>query len=108
MSQVPNLAEQGPDVMSGVTLEEFEERLRPFHGEIKGILIRGRALSGIGNAYSDEILFEAGIYPFGKSVIYRKMTGAVCLRPPPRWCVGQWRSCVRGWGRISTGRSGTF
>ena len=66
MSQVPNLTEQGPDVLSGVTFEEFEERLRPFYGEIKGILTRGRVLSGIGNAYSDEILFEAGIYPFRK------------------------------------------
>ena len=66
MGQVPNLAEQGPDVLAGVTLEEFEERLRPFYGEIKGILTRGRVLSGIGNAYVDEILFEAGIYPFRK------------------------------------------
>ena len=66
MSQIPNLYEQGPDVLDGVAFEEFEERLRPFYGEIKGILTRGRVLSGIGNAYSDEILFEAGIYPFRK------------------------------------------
>ena len=66
MAHVPNLADQGPDVLDDVTLEEFEELLRPFHGEMKGILTRGRVLSGIGNAYSDEILFEAGIYPFRK------------------------------------------
>ena len=66
MAQIPNLAEQGPDVLDCISFEEFEERLRPFYGEIKGILTRGRVLSGIGNAYADEILFEAGIYPFRK------------------------------------------
>ena len=66
ISQVPSLAEQGPDVLDKVSFAEFEELLRPFYGEIKGILTRGRVLSGIGNAYSDEILFEAGIYPYRK------------------------------------------
>ena len=66
IAQVPNLAEQGPDVLDEISFAEFEELLRPFYGEIKGILTRGRVLSGIGNAYSDEILFEAGIYPYRK------------------------------------------
>ena len=48
------------------SFEEFQERLRPYHGEIKGILTRGRVLAGIGNAYADEILFAVGIYPFRK------------------------------------------
>lgn len=30
------------------------------------MLTRGRGLSGIGNAYADEILFAAGVYPFRK------------------------------------------
>ena len=38
--------------------------LSPCSSEIKGVLTRGRVLSGIGNAYSDEILFHAGISPF--------------------------------------------
>ena len=66
LDQVPRLNEQGPDVLEEFTLEEFCQRLRPFHGEIKGILTRGRVISGIGNAYSDEILFAAKIYPFRK------------------------------------------
>jgi formamidopyrimidine-DNA glycosylase len=33
---------------------------------VKGILTRGQAVSGIGNAYADEILFSAGISPFRK------------------------------------------
>ena len=66
LGQVPQLCEQGPDVLSSFSFEEFQERLRPFRGEIKGVLTRGRVISGIGNAYSDEILFAAGVYPFRK------------------------------------------
>ena len=67
IEQVPQLAEQGPDVLDdSLTFEEFQQRLRPFRGEIKGVLTRGRVVSGIGNAYSDEILFDARVYPFRK------------------------------------------
>jgi formamidopyrimidine-DNA glycosylase len=66
LDQVPRLGEQDPDVLDDYSFDEFKERLRPFHGEIKGILTRGRVISGIGNAYSDEILFAAGLYPFRK------------------------------------------
>jgi len=62
--RVPGLTEQGPDVLDNFSFEEFQERLRPFHGEIKGIITRGRVISGIGNAYSDELLFAAMVYPF--------------------------------------------
>ena len=67
LAQVPVLSEQGPDVLSGVSFEEFAQRLKKFHGEIKGVLTRGAFISGIGNAYSDEILFAAGLSPFRKS-----------------------------------------
>lgn len=67
LPQVPRYAEQGPDALSdGTTLGEFQERLRRYHGEIKGILTRGAVVSGIGNAYADEVLFAAGISPFRK------------------------------------------
>ena len=67
LSQVPRLTEQGPDVLNDeVGLEDFKARLRPYRGEIKGVLTRGAFLAGIGNAYSDEILFAAGISPFRK------------------------------------------
>ena len=56
----------GPDVLSGITFEEFQTRLKKFNGENKGVLTRGSFISGIGNAYSDEILFAAGISPFKK------------------------------------------
>ena len=67
LSQVPRLEEQGPDVLDGISLEEFQSRLKRFHGEIKGVLTRGALVSGIGNAYSDEILFSAGLSPFRKT-----------------------------------------
>lgn len=64
LNEVPRLADQGPDVLEALPPDEFSQRLKPFHGEIKGILTRGRFISGIGNAYADEILFDARIYPF--------------------------------------------
>ncbi len=64
LPQIPRLGELGPDALAGISFEGFQEGLRRFHGEIKGILLRGSFLSGIGNAYADEILFAAGISPF--------------------------------------------
>ena len=64
---VPRVEEQGPDILDQrLTLEQFKERLRPYRGEIKGVLTRGGVVSGIGNAYADEILFDARIFPFKK------------------------------------------
>ena len=67
MPQVPRLDDQGADVVSGLSLEDFRSRLTRFRGEIKGVLTRGAFISGIGNAYSDEILFAAGLSPFRKT-----------------------------------------
>jgi len=63
---VPQYTGLGPDVLSGIDFQEFQARLKKFNGEIKGVLTRGAFISGIGNAYSDEILFAAGISPFKK------------------------------------------
>ena len=67
LGEVPRLLDQGPDVLSGISFEEFASRLKGFRGEVKGVLARGSWISGIGNAYSDEILFAAGISPFRKA-----------------------------------------
>ena len=64
VKQVPGLSQQGPDVLDQIGFDEFKSRLRRFHGEIKGVLTRGRVISGIGNAYADEILFAARVSPF--------------------------------------------
>ena len=66
IGQIPQLTTQGPDALTPMDIEEFRERLSKFRGEIKGVLTRGRVVSGIGNAYADEVLFEAKIYPYRK------------------------------------------
>ncbi len=67
LTSIPRLVSQGLDAFDpALTLDTFKERLRRYHGEIKGILTRGELVAGIGNAYADEILWEAKIYPFRK------------------------------------------
>ncbi len=60
------LEQQGMDVLSDISFADFKAGLKRFRGEVKGVLTRGSFISGIGNAYSDEILFAAGISPFRK------------------------------------------
>lgn len=67
VNDTPRVEEQGPDVLDEpMSLDEFQIALRPFRGEIKGVLTRGRLVSGVGNAYADEILHAAMIFPFKK------------------------------------------
>jgi formamidopyrimidine-DNA glycosylase len=64
---VPQFAEMGPDVLSpSLTEEVFRDRLRKYSGQIKSVLVNHRFVAGIGNAYSDEILWEARIHPYKK------------------------------------------
>lgn len=65
LAQVPTFGDLGPDATDPVlTLDRFLERLRPRRGEIKGVLVDQAFVAGIGNAYADEILWNAQIYPF--------------------------------------------
>ncbi len=64
---VPGFSELGPDALDpGLTAAAFAERLPHYRGEVKGVLVNQRFVAGIGNAYADEILFAAGIYPYRK------------------------------------------
>lgn len=65
LAKIPTFSAMGPDPLA-ISLEEFRQRIQSFRGEIKGILTRERFLSGIGNAYADEILWAAKIHPFRK------------------------------------------
>jgi formamidopyrimidine-DNA glycosylase len=65
LEAIPGWTEMGPEPFD-MTVEEFQERLKLFRGEIKGVLTRGRAVSGIGNAYADEICFAARVHPYRK------------------------------------------
>ena len=40
--------------------------LKPYRGEIKGVLTRSEFVAGIGNAYADEILWWARLHPYRK------------------------------------------
>jgi len=65
LDAIPGWAEIGPEPFD-LTLEDFQQRLGPYRGEIKGVLTRGRAVAGIGNAYADEICFAARLHPYRK------------------------------------------
>jgi formamidopyrimidine-DNA glycosylase len=67
IGQIKRLHEQGPDALdSELSFDEFKALIKPYTGEIKGVLARGKFLSGIGNAYVDEILWAAQVSPFRK------------------------------------------
>ncbi|MGF7030619.1 formamidopyrimidine-DNA glycosylase [Paenibacillus mucilaginosus] len=54
----------GPDPFDPeLTEEAFEQRLRPRKGTLKSNLVDQSVLAGIGNCYSDEICFIAGLLP---------------------------------------------
>jgi formamidopyrimidine-DNA glycosylase len=65
LEAIPTFSDMGPDALE-VDLDEFRRRLRSFRGEIKGILVRANFVAGIGNAYADEILWQARLHPFRK------------------------------------------
>ena len=63
LQSIPTWPEMGPDALE-ISEEEFRQRIRKFTGAIKNILTNHKFVAGVGNAYSDEILFEARINPF--------------------------------------------
>ena len=67
LDQIPVLSEQGPDALDpALDRDAFLKRLKRHRGQVKNTLVNARFIAGIGNAYSDEILFQAGIHPFAK------------------------------------------
>ena len=59
------LTSLGPDPLEkDFNFRQFEEILKNKKGKIKKILMNQRLISGIGNIYSDEILWQAKIHPF--------------------------------------------
>ncbi len=58
------LSKYGPEPLSEhFTYEKFKQTLSNQKGKIKQVLMDQNVLAGIGNIYSDEILFEAKIHP---------------------------------------------
>ena len=65
LEPVPGLSELGPDALDpDLTSDVFVGRLKRYRAQIKTLLCRQSFVAGVGNAYADEILFRAGIYPF--------------------------------------------
>ena len=79
LESLPQFAEMGPDVLSPALTEEiFRERLRKYTGQIKSVLVNHKFVAGIGNAYADEILWEARLHPYRKrSQMSDEETGAL-------------------------------
>lgn len=65
---IPAFAGLGPDALDPLLdYETFATRLRRHHGELKNVLRNQVFVAGIGNAYADEILFEAGLRPLRRA-----------------------------------------
>ena len=57
----------GPDALL-VDRDEFLRIMSGRRGAIKSLLLNQRLISGIGNLYADEALFQAGIHPRSRSL----------------------------------------
>jgi formamidopyrimidine-DNA glycosylase len=65
LPSLPGWAGNGPDLLDpALTERAWLERLRRYRGGIKNILVNAQFVQGIGNAYADEILWEARINPY--------------------------------------------
>jgi formamidopyrimidine-DNA glycosylase len=65
---VPRLEGTGIDALDPkLTREEFLKRIKRYPGQIKNTLTNDAFITGVGNAYVDEILFEARVYPFTRT-----------------------------------------
>jgi formamidopyrimidine-DNA glycosylase len=57
----------GPDLLdASLTEHAFRERIRKHRGQVKSILTNEEFVAGVGNAYSDEILWAAEVHPYRK------------------------------------------
>ena len=65
LAEVPGWPALGPeaDAVAELGLEGFRRRLRRYRDELKDLLRNQEFLAGVGNAYSDEILWEARLLP---------------------------------------------
>ncbi|MGI8829108.1 MAG: DNA-formamidopyrimidine glycosylase family protein [Candidatus Limnocylindria bacterium] len=65
LDDIPGWVDMGPDAdADDLTLDIFRQRIRRHPGELKPLLRNSRFVAGIGNAYSDEILWAARLAPF--------------------------------------------
>ncbi len=65
VESIPGWSDIGPEADT-ISLDEFLQRIRRHPGEVKNLLRNQAFIAGVGNSYSDEILFEAGFHPMRK------------------------------------------
>jgi formamidopyrimidine-DNA glycosylase len=67
LDQVPGLAALGPEPLDpGFSVERLGEILAAGGHTLKGMLTDQRGMSGVGNAWSDEVLHRARLSPFAR------------------------------------------
>jgi formamidopyrimidine-DNA glycosylase len=65
LNEITDITKLGPEPLEpSFDFKKFREILKSRRGKIKVVLMDQKAIAGIGNIYSDEILWEAGIHPF--------------------------------------------
>lgn len=65
LPSLPGWSGNGPDLLDPALTEEcWLARLKRYRGGIKNILVNAQFVQGVGNAYADEILWEAMINPY--------------------------------------------
>ena len=88
----------GPDADDPtLTLDVWRERIRSRRGELKNLLKDQSFVAGIGNGYSDEILWQARLAPLRKrSTLAADEVDALydALRSVPQWAIGELRQRV--------------
>ena len=63
--ETKHMKDLGPEIVVGTfTFKQFKERInKKKNGKVKGVLMDQTVISGVGNIYSDEALWLAGIHP---------------------------------------------
>ena len=65
LESIPGWTAGGPDLLDpALTEDAWLARIARYRGGIKNILVNAEFVQGIGNAYADEILWEARINPY--------------------------------------------
>jgi formamidopyrimidine-DNA glycosylase len=95
---VAGWAEQGPDADDpALTIDVWRERIGRHSGELKSLLRNQAFVAGIGNAYSDEILWAARLAPFRKraSLAGDEVDALyAAMRETLAWAIGELRVLV--------------
>ena len=83
--QIDIAARLGPDPLSPeFTLARLRQSLARRSRTLKRFLTDQSAIAGIGNCFSDEILFEARLSPFGLSTTAAMLRRKLCKRDIPK------------------------